>query len=326
MVKLAYRVHLRQFEYFDAVARSGSFRRAATALSVTEPALSQGIKQLETELGLILLERSRRGVRMTPAGEILLTRARRVVREIEAARREMAELAGLKQGSLIIGALTSATGIVNLPALLASFNERHPGLDLQVQQHRMEALIGRLLAGEVDVGLILQPHGGADVPEEVELVPIFVTELRAVVRPDHPLAANSSVQLSQLADQRLILNGTGSGSRLIVWDEMARLRLRPRVAPIEVTDAAMAVGMVAEGLGVGFATEPLVRRVDAELRTLAIQGVDCRLDGLLIMARYGARTPAIRAFIELARAWPWGASALDRPSQTTLARPQPVPA
>src|SRR5437899_1526937 len=100
-------MELRQLAYFAAVARHRHFTRAAAELHVAQPALSQQIKRLEAEVGMVLLDRTSRRVALTEAGEALLERAHRALAEVEAAREELAALRGLEQGRVTMGAMQS---------------------------------------------------------------------------------------------------------------------------------------------------------------------------------------------------------------------------
>src|SRR5215469_9189063 len=114
-------MELRHLRYFVAVAQKKHFTQAAEELNLAQPALSQQIQQLERELGLLLLERTSRSVRLTLAGEVFLRRAERILREVELAQQEMQEFAGLKRGRVVIGTLQSLEAF-HFSALLARFH------------------------------------------------------------------------------------------------------------------------------------------------------------------------------------------------------------
>src|SRR4051812_13504293 len=124
---------LRRLRYFAALAEHGHFTRAAESLHVAQPALSQQIRRLEEELGLPLVHRTTRRVALTEAGELLAARARRILAEVDAASAEMADLAGVRAGRVVVGAMQSL-GAFDLSALLAAFHERHPGVELTVRE------------------------------------------------------------------------------------------------------------------------------------------------------------------------------------------------
>src|SRR5690242_16185022 len=117
---------LRQLQYLVAIADELHFTRAAERVHVAQPALSQQIRRLEQEVGLALVERTTRRVALTEAGEQLVARAQRILGEVDAARADLAALAGVRAGRLVIGAMQSL-GPVDLSALLSAFHAAHPG-------------------------------------------------------------------------------------------------------------------------------------------------------------------------------------------------------
>src|SRR4051812_34310169 len=114
-------MELRQLRYLVALADERHFTRAAQRMHVAQPALSQQIRRLEDELGLVLVHRTTRQVALTDAGELLVARARRALAELDAARAELADLAGVRSGRVVIGAMQSLGGY-DLSALLADFH------------------------------------------------------------------------------------------------------------------------------------------------------------------------------------------------------------
>src|SRR6185312_6035155 len=147
-------MQLQQLAYFVAVAQEGSFTRAAERVNVAQPSLSQQIKALETDLGAQLVHRARGQVGLTAAGETLLPVARRMLADAETARREIRELAALGRGRVRLGATPSlCTGV--LPAVLADYRHRYPGVDLVVHESGSRDLERALVEGSLDVALVI---------------------------------------------------------------------------------------------------------------------------------------------------------------------------
>src|SRR5690349_7269836 len=120
---------VRQLRYLVALSEERHFTRAAAREHIAQPALSQQIRRLEDEVGLALVHRTTRQVSLTDAGLMLVERARRVLAELDAAKAELQELAGLQTGRVTIGAMQTV-GAFDLPLLLARFHARHPGVEL----------------------------------------------------------------------------------------------------------------------------------------------------------------------------------------------------
>ena len=182
-------MELRQLVYFDAVVRHGGFSRAAERLHVAQPAVSAQIRRLETELGTALLQRTTRRVALTHAGELFLARTRRVLDQLDRARADLDELSTVRRGQVRVGA-TQILGSLDLPAALAQFRHRYPGVSLALQTGLIAELLGTLNAGEVD--LLLGPVHD-DLPDRYMAQPLVIETLVLVTAPGHPLATASAV-------------------------------------------------------------------------------------------------------------------------------------
>jgi len=208
-------MELRQLRYLVALADERHFTRAAEREHIAQPALSQQIRRLEAELGLMLVERTTRRVAMTHAGELLVARARRVLAELDAAQAELASLAGVQAGRLSVGALHTM-GPVDLSLLLASFHRSHPAVELTVREQSSEELAEMLRVDEIDLAFL-------SVTERIQsrgltFQPLVSEELVAVLSTDHPLAARTSVRLAELAGEPFISFRRGSRLReLLDW-------------------------------------------------------------------------------------------------------------
>lgn len=143
---------LRQLSYFIAVAEHCGFSRAAAALHVSQPALSQQIRQLEAMLEVQLFDRSGRRIRLTDAGEIWLEYARRALRELEEGRRALHDAEDLQHGKLRI-AMTPTFTTYMLGPLMEAYYRRYPGVKVLIQEMNQERMEAMLLEDELDVGI-----------------------------------------------------------------------------------------------------------------------------------------------------------------------------
>src|SRR4051794_20371132 len=132
-------MELRQLEYFVAVAEEANFTRAAERIHVAQPAVSAQIQRLERELGLPLLDRSRRSVRLTAAGEAALPHARAALAAVGDMHLAVDELTALVRGTVTIGTVTSHN--VDMPGLLADFHADHPNVEITLSTDGSDALI-----------------------------------------------------------------------------------------------------------------------------------------------------------------------------------------
>lgn len=238
-------MELRQLVYFDAVVRCGGFTRAAQHLHVAQPAISAQIRRLESELGVTLLTRTTRRIALTSAGELFLARAQRVLGELDAVRGELDELAAVLRGRVTLGA-TQALGPFNLPAALATFHTRYPGVAVTLRSGLIAGLLAALDAGDID--LILGPIH-ADLPDRYSPQPLLGEELVLVTPPGHPRARTPRLTLADLRDEPFVCLPEGSGLRAILDQAAVAAGFAPRVE-FETHSATSIRELVSAGLGV----------------------------------------------------------------------------
>jgi LysR family transcriptional regulator, hydrogen peroxide-inducible genes activator len=194
-------MELHQLRYFVAVARLRNFSRAAERCHVSQPSLSQQIMKLEGELGERLLERTKRKVALTDAGERFLEHAVRVADEVERARDAVRDTGSQVRGRVILGALPTIAPYY-LPARLREFSARFPGIEVVVNEDTTARLARSVLENEIDLALVSLPlaEGQGFLAEK-----LFDEELLAVISAGHRLAARPKISLGDLKDERFIL-------------------------------------------------------------------------------------------------------------------------
>ncbi len=290
---------LRQFEVFLAVARAKSFRRAAEALHLSQPALSQHVAELERALGARLFDRLGRSVTLTEAGRILEDHALRLFATLTSAREAIGELGGLKRGSLLVGASTTP-GIYVLPAVIAAFQERYPGIALSLQIANSAVVEERIRGNELDLGVV---GGHALHPGEECLAAGLLDELVLIVPPGHRLARRRAVAPAVLADQRLLLREEGSATRQVTERALQHAGVR-FAASMELGHTEAIKQAVMAGLGVAFVSVHAARGEVASRRLCALRLKGARIRRHFHVIHNEARTlsPSARAFIDLLEA------------------------
>jgi len=238
-------VELRQLVYFEAVVRCGGFTRAAESLRIAQPAVSAQIQRLEAELGTPLLTRTTRRVSLTAAGELFLVRARRILGELDAARGDLAELTAVLRGHVTLAA-TQVLGSIDLPAALAAFHTRYPGVTLSLRTGLVAELLTALDTGEVD--LILGPIH-ADLGSQYASQVLVDEQLVLITPPGHPIAGHTHVSLAQLRDDPFVCLPPGSGLRALLTAAGAAEQVEVRVQ-FETASPTSIRELVAAGLGV----------------------------------------------------------------------------
>jgi DNA-binding transcriptional LysR family regulator len=237
-------MELRQLQYFAAVARHRHFTRAAEALYVSQPALSQQIRRLEAELGLALLRRTSKGVELTPAGEDLLRHAETVLAELDAARAEMDRHAGVSRGVARVAA--TAADAPRLPETLAAFHTEHPGIQVALRQGSAAEVTELVARGAVDVAVLALP---GDPPAGVDAHPLAEEPLRVAVALDDPLSGAGPVALEALHGRPFILAEPGSALRATVLAATQAAGFSP-LPLFEVGDPHAVRFLVRAGLGI----------------------------------------------------------------------------
>jgi DNA-binding transcriptional LysR family regulator len=288
-------MELRQLAYFVAVAEERNFTRAAQRIPIAQPAISQQIRRLESELGQPLFLRDRRGIRLTPAGQALLPHARATLEAASGGRDAVAALSGLLTGRLAVG-LVHPLPDRRLPRLLGAFHRAHPGIELTLREDQTDALLAALAAGQLHAALIGQ--GRYDRPPlDVASLLVAREPLVVAVHPTHPLASRGQVPLRALRTEPMVTLTRASKLRSTLETACQAAGFAPRIVA-ETSELGVLVELATEQLGVavlpasGLAgTAGLVR-----LRLTHPQ-LDRRI---LLVWRPAASPPAARAFLALA--------------------------
>jgi DNA-binding transcriptional LysR family regulator len=288
-------VTLRQLESFLAVARAGSFRRAAERVALSQPALSQHIREVERELGAPVFDRLGRSIGLTPAGRVLEEHAGRIFAMLRGVREAIAELSGLERGALVLGGSTTP-GIYLLPGLLGRFKARHPRIDVALRIGNTREIEERVGAVEVDLGIV---GGHLGRVKQTCIEASLVDHVVLIVPPAHPWARLRSIAPARLREETLLVREEGSATRRVTETALDRRGIAPG-ARLELGHTEAIKRGVAAGLGVAFVSEHAVRdEVEARrLRTLAVRGL--RIERHFHVIRHAARslTPAARAFLD----------------------------
>ena len=192
--------NLTKIRSFIAVAEHASFRRASENLGLSQPALSTHVRDLEVDLGVALLSRTTRSVRLTAAGEHFLIRAKRAVSELQSVVLDLRDEVALRRGRVTIACLPTIASS-SLPSVLATFARQHPGVHVEVLDEVAELLYQRVLNREADLGIGPAPPRKQD---DIEFTPIVDDHFRAVFPSDHVFARRKAVKLAELTMHPLL--------------------------------------------------------------------------------------------------------------------------
>ena len=289
-------MNLNQLRVFEAVARTGSFSRAAEGLSVTQPAVTLQIRQLERDCGVQLFERIRRRPRLTDAGRLLQDYARRIFALVEEAERHLAGARGLTSGTLRM--VTGPTGATYATDLITAFHRRHPGIHVALSVDVSERIVQRVISLADDVGLV----GAEQQHPALSRAPFCGDPLVVIVAPAHAWARRRTVSVRELADVPLITREAVSTTRRFIEARLGAATRRLRVS-MELGSNEAIKRAVELGAGIGIVSRAVVRtELDAgTLRALTIRerGFVHRID--LIHHKDRAGSPLIAAVLEVAR-------------------------
>jgi DNA-binding transcriptional LysR family regulator len=287
-------MELRQLEYFVAVAEEANFTRAAERIHVAQPAVSAQIQRLERELGQPLLDRSRRTVRLTTAGEAALPFARAALATVADIHIAVEEVTQLVRGTVTIGTVTSHN--VDIAGLLADFHAEHPTVEITLSTDSSDALIEKIRTGALDAGIV--SVGPDERPEGLDVEVVTDEAIQAAVSRTDELASRKTIRLSDLAERQLIALPVGAGIRHQFDAACAKAGVNPRIAFEASTPLALA-DLAERGLGVAIVPASVPRGRD-QLHALAIVP---ELRGRLVLAwRFGGpMSPAARVLVDKAR-------------------------
>lgn len=287
---------LRHIRYLLAVAEHRNFTRAAEALHVSQPTLSQQIRQLEDSLGAALFDRSGRSIRLTDAGEAYVRFARLALQDLEAGKRAMHDVRDLSRGSLRLAMTPTFTAYLIAP-LLHRFHSLYPGITLSVEEMTQDRLEAALAEDRLDIGIAFTGMHLADIQSEA----LFSETLSLMVGATHPQAVGQVLTADDLERQSLVLLSQDFATRQHIDLYCRQHGIVPRIA-IEANSISAIVELVRRG----------------QLATILPAAIALEQPGLLALAltpelpqrtvallsRRGAwRSAACQAFATLAGQW-----------------------
>ena len=262
-------MELRHLETLLAIAEEGSFTAAADALATVQSNVSDQVRQLETELGVPLLVRSRRGAEPTEFGLLVLERARRVERELESMRGDIALLRGLDAGYARLGVVGTASRWL-VPALVADLRERAPGVRLRVNEGASERLFGELVDGELAQAIVTEPVND----RRLEVESLLEEDLIGLVGHEVDLP-REPVSLAAFAQLPLVLPPDPNPLRIEV-DRAAEEAGITLHVPVEVEGIRLIADLVVAGAYASILPETAVPPELEDARTVTISGLPPR--------------------------------------------------
>ncbi len=287
---------IRPIRAFLAVARLGSFTKAAAELHVSQPALTVQIHQLEESLSVRLFDRNKRRVALSSSGRELFLPLEKILADIEALMVASHDLTGLQSGSVSIATLPSVASSL-LPAVIRQFATEHPKIVVQVNDVIADQIIRLVKTEEIDFGIGTKV--GSD--KEIDYLEFLSDELCAFFPEGHPLGSRKPLKLRDVAAYPLILTTKGTSVRALVERALEKERLEITLA-CDANYMSTVIGMVRGGLGVSILPKSAIDSASCS----GVQVCVIRTPGLtrvgLIRKRNRSLSPAAQRFIDLLRA------------------------
>ena len=277
------------------VVRAGSLTAAAHRLSYTTSAISQQIAKLEAEAGQPLLERHARGVRLTEAGAALARRAERIETQLQAARSELDEIAGLRSGTVRLGTFPTV-GSSLLPQVVKLYKARHPAVTLTVRSSRFAALRTMLDNGQVELSLLWHYEWAPVTDRELVVRELLVDPPTVVVSAHHRFAHREYLDMAELADEQWITREDNHPVGAALEKACQKAGFTPAVA-FAANDYQEAQAMVAVDLGVSMAPRLALSNLREDVKVIPLRGAPSRRILLAHLAEHRL-TPAEATLVD----------------------------
>ncbi|MDP3872336.1 MAG: LysR family transcriptional regulator [Methyloversatilis sp.] len=292
-------ITLRQLQVFAKVAETGSFTRASEQLFLTQPAVSQQVRQLTETVGEPLFDTIGRRTFLTPAGEELLSAWKGIQLQWQQFEENLQATRSLHRGTLRLAAVSTAKYFV--PRVLGPYCAQYPGIDVKLEVANRDRLIERMQANLDDMYVMTKP------PEDMDLTcdSFLDNPLVAIAPASHPLANAGMLKLQDLAEARFIMREQGSGTRIAIENYLsqqgATLNVRMELGSNEAIKQA-----VAGGMGLSILSRHTLHRdplLENEVVILQVEGFPLMSRWQVVRLQQRRLSRAAEAFLELLQAW-----------------------
>ena len=284
---------LHQLKVFEAIARCGSFTRAAEELFLTQPTVSQQMKQLTLAVGMPLYELIGKRLYLTDAGKEVLTVCKDISERLSQMEMTLADLKGLKQGNLRLAVTTTAKYFV--PRLLGPFRQCYPGIKIFLKVTNRQRLLERLTENLDDLYILGQPPSNLDI----SLCPFLENPLVAIAPHNHPLAKQKNIPLQRLAEEPFIMREFGSGTRMAVESFFAKNKATLKVE-MEIGSNEAIKQAIVGGLGVSVLSRYVLalEGIKGPLTILDVEGFPLQLHWYILYPASKQLSIVARTFLE----------------------------
>ncbi|MGG6266205.1 LysR family transcriptional regulator [Leptolyngbya sp. AN03gr2] len=289
-------MELRHLRYFAITAEELHFGRAAERLQMTQPALSKQIQSLESELGVLLFDRTKRTVQLTSAGQVFLEQSQQLLKQADRAIQLARRAARGELGTLRLGFTTTATQTV-LPAFVRSFRDRYPDVDLTMQELSTEAQVQALNQHQIDLAFLHPPIDDRGL----SLYEIWAEPFVVVLPKHHRLSHQQQIHPKELAEELFILHPRQEGPML--YRQFLELCQQLEFQPV-ITEEALShttrICLVAAGQGVTFVPKSVQALVGTEVICKPLEPCPIQME-FAAAWRSNDQAPVLEAFLAIVR-------------------------
>lgn len=271
------------YEIFDAVARQGSFNKAAQQLHLTPSAISHAIAVMEEELGFALFNRGKTGVTMTSYGASLYPSIRAVLNSAEALKQSVARLNGLEKGKVKVAAFNSVCTCL-LPGILKSFKAQYPQIEVEVYQGTYDDMKDWLRNGQTDIAFL-----SFGCREEFALTELFAEPLRCITPKGWPAPPDGIMTPELMNGQDFVVQGDATDAEMRQYLKKHKISTERRC---HVLDDLSNLAMVEAGMGISIMPEMLLKTCTSEVDIYPLSPAENRVVGITSQ-RPGAMAPAV---------------------------------
>lgn len=257
-------MELRQLQYFQAIGELHSITKAAERFTIAQPSVTIAIQNLEHELGVRLLDRSRKRISLTNEGQFFWQRVNEVLVLLAESVRQVIDYGGIGQGAIRLGITPTTSGFI-FPRLFANFHRQYPRIHLSSIEEGSLSVIQLLKQGEIDIGIIIL----AEIPSFLEILPIATEQIVICIPNGHRLEQNNDVCFTDLSDDPLLLFKEDTYLRHIILRECVKNDITPNIV-FSSSQIETIIGLVHEKVGLTFLIESIAKRY-ANIKTLPLR-------------------------------------------------------
>ncbi len=265
-------LNFHQLHIFHTVAEKGSFSAAATALYMTQPAVTMQVQSLEDTFGTKLFLRTTKKVELTDAGRALLPFAKKSVDLMRETELSMSRFTHMLQGRLLIGS-SQTIGEYVLPRLLGPFGQEFPSITISMKVMNTTQILDEIINHQLNFGLIEAPIDHPDVYTEA----VLSDELKLIVPKGHELSGKAKITLEDALQYPFVLREQGSGTRLVMEEELRRHHIDPSAMKIimELGSTGAVKSAVEAGIGLSIISQSSIKheRALGLLEARTIEGI-----------------------------------------------------